>query len=96
MLADAHEAYADDGFEILGVTHNDRDDLSREFVAESGAKWPMLPDPDDIAWEIYGPVGQPTSYFVDADGVVQRVHIGSVTEAQLANHLAAIGVPADD
>lgn len=96
VLMDAHEAYAADGFEILGVTHGDRDDLSRKFVAESGARWPMLPDTDDTAWELYAPVGLPTSYFVDADGIVQRVHIGPVTEAQLANHLAAIGVPSDD
>ena len=92
VLAEARERHGDTGFEILGVTHNDLDEQSRKFVSESGAEWPMLPDGDDTVWDRYGPVGLPTSYFVDGDGVVQRVHIGPVTDEQLANHLAAIGL----
>ena len=34
----------------------------------------------------------PTSYFIDAEGVVQRVHIGPLNEEQLADHLSAIGL----
>ena len=92
VLADARTTYLDDGFEVLGVTRNDQPDLSQKFVDESGAEWPILPDLDDAAWELYGAVGLPTSYFVDRAGVVQRVHIGPVNEEQLANHLAAIGL----
>ena len=92
VLAEARVNHGDAGFEILGVTHNDLDEQSRKFVSESGAEWPMLPDGDDAAWDRYGPVGLPTSYFVDGAGVVQRVHIGPVTDEQLANHLAAIGL----
>ena len=92
VLAGAREAHADSGFEVLGVTHNDGVEQSRQFVTDSAAEWPILPDTDDVAWGAYGGVGLPTSYFVDADGVVQRVHIGPVTEEQMANQLAAIGV----
>lgn len=95
-LAAAREAYADGGLEILGVTRNDSDDGSREFAEDAGAEWPMLPDGDGAVWEAYDGVGLPTSYFIDADGVVQRVHIGPVDEEQLADHLAAIGVPGDE
>ncbi|MGD8485343.1 MAG: TlpA disulfide reductase family protein [Chloroflexota bacterium] len=95
VFAEARAAYAADGFEILGVTRNDQPDASRRFVADSGAEWVMLPDPDDAVWQAYGPVGLPTSYFIDAEGVVQRVHIGPVDEEQLADHLAAIDVPGD-
>ena len=91
-LARAHEAHADDGFEILGVTYNDQPDLARAFVEDSGAAWPILYDPDHVAWDAFSPVGPPTSYFVDAEGVVQRVHIGAVNDEQLASHLAAIGL----
>jgi len=95
VLADARTAYADSGFEVLGVTHNDGPVESRRFVEDSGAEWPMLPDSEDAVWATYGGVGLPTSYFVDADGVVQRVHIGPVTNEQLTDHLAAIGLPAE-
>lgn len=94
-LAKAREAHLDSGFEILGVTRNDAAEKSREFAEASGAEWPILPDPDDAAWEAFSPVGVPTSYFIDPDGVVQRVHIGPLSGEQLGDHLAAIGVPAE-
>ena len=94
-LAVSREAHAESGFEILGVTHNDTDELSQKFADDADAEWPLLPDSDNTVWEAYGGVGLPTSYFVDAEGVVQRVHIGPVDEDQLADHLSAIGVPSD-
>jgi peroxiredoxin len=94
-LAVSREAHAESGFEILGLTHNDTDELSQKFADDADAEWPLLPDSDNSVWEAYGGVGLPTSYFVDAEGVVQRVHIGPVDEDQLADHLSAIGVPGD-
>ena len=91
-LVRAYDAHVGDGLEILGVTFNDRPDNARAFVEGSGATWPILPDPERAAWDAFSPVGPPTSYFVDADGVVQRVHIGAVDDEQLADHLTAIGL----
>ena len=91
-LVRAYEAHRDDGLEILGVTYNDQAEAARAFADDSGAEWPILSDPDHDAWDAFSPVGPPTSYFVDADGIVQRVHIGAVDEEQLASHLAAIGL----
>jgi peroxiredoxin len=93
VLAAARDAHAESGLEIIGITHNDGESSTRAFVAESGARWPMLPDLDGSTWQAYGGVGLPTSYFIDADGAVERVHIGPVDEQQMADHLAAIGVP---
>lgn len=91
-LVTAYQAHRDDGLEILGVTHDDLPEQSGKFVADAGAGWPILPDPDDAVWDAYGPIGPPTSYFVDGDGIVRRVHIGSMDAEQLASHLAAIGL----
>jgi len=92
-LAAAYGRHREEGLEILGITHADSEQESRAFVEEAGATWPILPDPDDLVWEAYGAQGLPTSYFVDADGVVQRVHLGPLNETGLADHLAAIGIP---
>lgn len=92
VLAEAHTAYADSGFEILGVIRNDAPDRAQQFVDDSGAGWPMLIDRDGVG-NAYGALGLPSSYFVDAEGIIERVHIGPVSEEQLADHLAAIGVP---
>jgi len=94
-LASAREAHADSGFEILGVTSNDSEDGARRFVADAKAEWPMLPDTGGATWAAYGGVGLPTSFFIDAEGIVQRVHIGPLNEEQLADQLSAIGVPGE-
>ena len=92
VLAEARTAYADTGFEILGVIRNDAPDRAQQFVDETDARWPMLIDRDGVGGT-YSALGLPTSFFVDAEGVVERVHVGPVSEEQLADHLAAIGVP---
>jgi peroxiredoxin len=91
-LVRAYEAHRDEGLEILGVTYNDQAEAARAFADDSGAQWPILSDPDHDAWDAFSPVGPPTSYFIDADGIVQRVHIGAVDDERLADHLAAIGL----
>jgi hypothetical protein len=35
-------------------------------------------------------MGYPTSYFVDAEGVIQVVHVGAMTEAQLDDYLGKV------
>lgn len=36
--------------------------------------------------------GMPTTYFIDADGVIQSVRIGPIGQSELVEHLAGIGV----
>jgi len=95
LLAAAHDRYQDQGFEILGVTVNDSAYGAQDFVDRIGATWPILLDDDGLAWTAYGGVGLPTSFFVDAAGLVQDARIGPVNEAQLSAHLASIGIGPD-
>ena len=94
VLSAAREAYADAGLEGLGIARNDGAEYARRFVEASGAAWPILLDPDGVAWAAYDGVGLPTSFFIDDEGFVQRVHIGPLDAGQLADHLSAIGIPA--
>jgi len=50
----------------------------------------MLLDPDDIAWNDYTGVGMPTSFFIDADGVVRAFSLGGFTEDGLTAQLETI------
>jgi peroxiredoxin len=93
-MVETYEAYADEGLEILGVLHDDLVDSGRQFAADQGATWPMLYDADDEAWEAYLGVGKPTSFFVDADGIVRAFSLGPFNEQGLARQLATI-IPAD-
>ncbi len=86
----AHGEHADDGFEILGVMHQDFADSAREFATDMQATWPILDDPDDVAYDDYLVAGLPTSYFVDADGIVRAFSLGGFSEAGLAAQLETV------
>jgi len=90
LMVEAYDEYADDGLEILGIIHDDTAEGARAFAADQGATWPMLLDPDDVAWEDYLGVGMPTSFFVDANGIVRAFSLGGFTEEGLARQLATI------
>jgi peroxiredoxin len=97
VLEAARDRHLEDGLEILGITHNDGPTYSQAFVSERGAAWPMLVDADDRARNAFGAMGLPTSYFVDAHGVVRQVHFGPLDERTLEAELASItpGQPDD-
>jgi cytochrome c biogenesis protein CcmG/thiol:disulfide interchange protein DsbE len=90
LMVAAHEAHADDGFEILGVMHQDFADSTREFAKDMRATWPILDDPDDVAYDDYLVAGLPTSYFVDAEGIVRAFSLGGFSEAGLAAQLETV------
>jgi hypothetical protein len=58
-----------------------------------GATWPMLEDPNDEAWLDYLGVAMPTSFFIDAEGVVRAASLGAFTETGLAALLETILPP---
>jgi hypothetical protein len=47
-------------------------------------------DADDEAWDAYVGVGMPTSFFVDADGVIRAFSLGGFSAAGLADQLETI------
>ncbi len=90
LMAEAYEAHADDGLEILGIVHDDTASGAREFAAEMSATWPLLIDPDDVAWQDYTGVAMPTSFFIDRDGIVRAFSLGGFTQSGLTAQLGKI------
>lgn len=90
LMVDAYAQHADDGLEILGVLHQDFADGARDFAADMGATWPILEDPQDAAYGDYLVVGLPTSFFIDADGIVRAFSLGGFSEDGLAAQLESI------
>lgn len=90
LMVEAYAAHADEGLEILGISHDDTVDGARRFAADNGATWPLLQDPDDVAWNDYLGAGMPTSFFIDAEGVVQAFSLGGFTQDGLARQLETI------
>ena len=91
LLRDARRRHAADGLEILGIVHDDGPEAARAFAASHGADWPLLLDPDDVAWRAYGGLFLPITFYVDRLGIVRAVSQGppppSVFEDQIARIL---------
>jgi hypothetical protein len=86
----ARGEHAADRLEILGVIHRDSASAAQSFAVAQGALWPMLEDPDDVAWDAYIGSGVPMTFFIDSAGVVRAASLGPVTDAGLRQQLAII------
>ncbi|HEX7948774.1 MAG TPA: TlpA disulfide reductase family protein [Candidatus Limnocylindrales bacterium] len=81
LLAAKLKEHAADGFAVVGVLTDDPPDPARAFVAQYGATWPTVLDPDQALKAAYRVAARPQSYFIDASGVVRSIQIGQVTDA---------------
>ena len=63
------------GLAIVGVLMFDPPAPARDFVADFGATWPTVDDPDGAIRTAYRAVARPQTYFIDRDGIL-REHPG--------------------
>ena len=82
--------HAADGLAIVGVLTDDPVAPARDFVAEYGATWPTVVDPDKALKAAYRVAGRPQTYFVDRDGVIRSIQIGELTDADFERQYARI------
>ena len=73
--------HAADGLVIVGVLMDDPPEHARDFIAEYGATWPTVLDPDQAIKGAYRVAFRPQTYFIDADGVIRSVQRGEVRES---------------
>lgn len=82
--------HAGDGLVILGVLMADPPDPARAFVADEGATWQTVIDPDGAIKGAYRVVARPQSYFIDREGVLRAIQIGEVRDADFERQYALI------
>jgi cytochrome c biogenesis protein CcmG, thiol:disulfide interchange protein DsbE len=88
--------HAADGLAIVGVLMDDPPAPARDFIAEYGASWPTVDDPDKAIRNAYRVVARPVSYFVDRDGVLRSIQVGGLTKAEFDRQFTAISGPASN
>jgi peroxiredoxin len=81
-----------DELEVLAINFDEPIEDVRAFVDELGLTLPVLLDPGAAVQDLYRVRGYPTTYMVDAQGVVRVVHIGFMSEKQLDAYLVELGV----
>ncbi len=93
-LVAAYDRYGDAGLVIVAVNLQEADEKVNQFASEFGMTFPIVIDRDgelrDV-WRLGGPFdGIPTSYFIDASGVIRSLFYGPMREAALEERLAEI------
>ncbi|HYP87983.1 MAG TPA: TlpA disulfide reductase family protein, partial [Polyangiaceae bacterium] len=61
---------------IIGVSQDDDDKSIPAFVAETGAKFPVVWDDGKSVAKAYDPPTMPTAFVIDKSGIVRFVHVG--------------------
>jgi cytochrome c biogenesis protein CcmG, thiol:disulfide interchange protein DsbE len=82
--------HAADGLAIVGVLMYDPPEQARAFVAQYGAAWPTVLDPDGTVRAAYQAVARPQSYFIDRQGVLRTIQIGEVVADEFEQQYATI------
>jgi peroxiredoxin len=89
-LQSAYEAHREDGLVILGLNRDEEQAVVSDFLADDltiNIDFPILLDEQAIVADSYGVLNMPTTYFIDAEGIVSAVHRGPLTQAQIDAYL---------
>lgn len=79
---------ADGQVQFIGVNLQDDAGAAEDLVGETGVTYLVTKDPQGVVYNAFGGVAMPTTVFIGADGVVDEVVTGALTEGQLSNKIA--------
>ena len=82
--------HAGDGLAIVGILMFDSPAPAGDFIAQYGATWPTVDDPDGAIRTAYRAVARPQSYFIDRSGVLREIQVGQVADADFERLYASI------
>ncbi len=91
LIQDYQDKFTDN-FVVLALSGGEAAQDVQAFINANGYTFMVLLDSDFAISELYGVRGFPTSIFIDADGVIQKVHIGELTEPILVAYLNQMGI----
>jgi thiol-disulfide isomerase/thioredoxin len=82
-----YQEMAGQGFEILAVNVREAPDTVRPFVDQNDLRFPVLLDPAGQVSGYYFVRAIPTSIFIDENGIITAVHIGTLTDETLRQYV---------
>ena len=79
------------GLVVVGVNQQETADTAREFTEQFAVTYPIALDRDGQVSGAYRvSTGLPVSFLIDPEGVIRRVHLGALTEDDLAELAAEL------
>lgn len=87
VMQEAYQKYKDQGFEIAAVNIGETDVAVQSFAKTQGLTFPIWLDYNKDITRQYkiGPI--PSSFFIDANGIVAKKNEGPVNLAQLSGYI---------
>ena len=84
--------FQDQGLVILAVNFRESSGTALDFWEELDLALPMLLDSDGAVAGQYRLIGFPDHFFIDRDGVMQSLEMGDLTEDEMRERLAEMGL----
>ena len=78
---------ADGQVQFIGVNLQDDAGAADDLAGETGVTYLLTRDPQGVVYSAFGGVAMPTTVFIGADGVVDEIVTGALTEGQLSNKI---------
>ncbi len=89
LLQDTYRAYGGT-IALIGVDQGEPPQVIQEFLDTYGIDFPIWLDRDMAVGNTYRVMGIPTTYFIDAQGIIRAIHPGQLNERILAEQLQTI------
>ncbi len=90
LIAGLYEEVREDGLEVLAINMLEEPERVVAYVAELELPYPVLMDRRGEVAAQYRVRGLPTTVFIDPEGAVQRVHLGTLEESVLRDYVNAL------
>jgi thiol-disulfide isomerase/thioredoxin len=91
LLQRMYVQYAPQGLDILGINLGEKPIVRIEsFVQQYGVTYPIGLDPHLLVRDVFGVRQYPTTFFIGADGRLQDVYVGGMTEDVLTTRIDAL------
>ena len=81
-----------DTIAILGIAVSDSEESVRSFIEQINVSYPILIDETGVVGSTYHVVEYPTTYFVDATGIIRGKYIGLMTPRILQQNMIPLGI----
>jgi thiol-disulfide isomerase/thioredoxin len=91
LFQEYYDKYAPD-LQVLAVNFNEPVEDIQPFVDRLGMTFPVLLDPDGKVGKLYRVHALPVTYFIDRQGSVQGMYLGTLSKAKFEEFLTKIGV----
>lgn len=78
-LVEVHNDLAGEEVAFIGLNLQERPQEVEAFKSDFNIEFPLVLNEDGSLTEIYRPIGLPTSWFIDEQGVIRYVHAGPIT-----------------